>query len=232
MKKIRLVCGTRASREDFFKTSALGRSIAVYAHSPGIELQLFSANTSALSVIYNQAIEAALIDPAILVFIHDDVHLIDFYWQEKIRQSLERFDIVGLAGNIRRTGKQPSWAFILNDQGIPEWDKPENLSGIVGHGSGFPCTSLSVFGPPGQECKLLDGLMVIIDSQTLARHNLRFDPKFAFHFYDMDFCRQAEILGLHMGTWPICTVHESKGTAFGTEVWQQTYLEYLEKYST
>lgn len=80
MKKIRLVCGTRASREDFFKTSALGRSIAVYAHSPGIELQLFSANTSALSVIYNQAIEAALIDPAILVFIHDDVHLIDFYW--------------------------------------------------------------------------------------------------------------------------------------------------------
>jgi hypothetical protein len=45
----------------------------------------------------------------------------------------------------------------------------------------------------------------------------------------MDFCRQAELKGLRMGTWPISVVHESAG-AFNTPPWRTAYDCYLRKY--
>ncbi|MBN3854496.1 tetratricopeptide repeat protein [Paraburkholderia sp. Ac-20340] len=224
-KPIRLVCGTRSSRERFSSDTALGRSLKLYAQLPGIELQLFDSNTRGLPSIYNAAIEDAKQNPAILVFVHDDIWLQDLFWNERIRESLARFDVVGLAGNLRRVARQPSWAF------TPElkWDERRYLSGTVGHGKGFPCDIASNFGPSGQECKLLDGLMLIADSDTLSRSDLRFDEQFKFHFYDLDFCRGAELKGLRMGTWPISVVHESGG-AFGTPSWREGYAQYLSKY--
>jgi hypothetical protein len=57
-----------------------------------------------LPTVYNHAIEAALVQPAILVFVHDDVYLCDFFWPERVREAVERFDVVGVAGTrLRRT---------------------------------------------------------------------------------------------------------------------------------
>jgi hypothetical protein len=42
--------------------------------------------------------------------------------------------------------------------------------------------------------------MLAARSNTLAEKGLRFDPLFDFHFYDLDFCRQAELRKLRMGT--------------------------------
>jgi hypothetical protein len=58
---------------------------------------------------------------------------------------------------------------------------------------------------------------------------VRFDPRFTFHFYDMDFCRSCERAGLSMGTWPIAITHRSTG-AFGSPAWQAGYAEYLAKW--
>ncbi|MCX5541451.1 tetratricopeptide repeat protein [Paraburkholderia sp. CNPSo 3076] len=223
-KPIRLVCGTRSSREEFATATALGRSLNLYAHLANVELQLFDSNTRGLPSIYNAAIDDAKQNPAVLVFIHDDVWLNDFFWTERIRESLVRFDVVGLAGNRRRMPRQPSWAFTPDMQ----WDERQHLSGIVGHGKGFPC-EVTNFGPSGQECKLLDGLLMVADSDTLSRSGLRFDEQFKFHFYDLDFCRAAELKGLSMGTWPIGVVHESGG-AFSTPSWTEGYEQYLRKY--
>jgi GT2 family glycosyltransferase len=88
---------------------------------------------------------------------------------------------------------------------------------------------VSYFGPSGVECKLLDGLMLVADSTRLVEAGVRFDEQFDFHFYDMDFCRQAELKGLRMGTWPISVVHESAG-AFNTPPWRAGYERYLRKY--
>ena len=71
--------------------------------------------------------------------------------------------------------------------------------------------------------------MLVADSAVLLRKNVRFDPTFTFHFYDMDFCRQAELCGLSMGTWAISVIHESGG-AFGTDAWKKSYAKYMEKY--
>lgn len=224
--KIRLVCATRFSQEDFFKKAALGRSFLLYkAVIPALEIYVFPDNTKGLPVIYNEAIEHAAHNPAILVFVHDDVHLNDFYWCNHLRSALLSFDIVGTVGNKRRSPKQASW-FFLNDSFLR--DDVQYLSGIVGHGKGFPMKNISVYGEPGQECKLLDGLLLAVNSQTLIDHQLRFDPQFEFHFYDMDFCRQAELKGLKMGTCHVSVIHESEGDF--NETWKKTYQQYLAKY--
>jgi GT2 family glycosyltransferase len=226
LPKIRLVCATRATREAFLTDTALGRSCKVYGFLSVLEVRLFAENRAGLPSVYNQAIREAKDKPALLVFIHDDVHLVDFYWSDHLISGLQSYQILGVAGNKRRVPRQPAWAFV-DDKFT--WDARENLSGIVGHGTGFPCQNLSVFGPPNQQVKTLDGVMLAAHSETLHQHQLFFDERFDFHFYDVDFCRQAEAKQLSMGTYPISLVHESGG-AFGTPAWRAAYQKYLEKW--
>lgn len=223
--KFRIVCATRVPGEQFFTNTALGRCLTIYQYSL-CEVRLFASNTRGLPSVYNIALKEAATDPAVLIFVHDDIHLCDFFWPNHIMQGLKRFDILGLAGNRRRVPRQPSWNFI--DEKFT-WDDPGNLSGVVGHGTGFPPQHFSFFGPPCQEVKLLDGLMLVARSETLLAREIAFDERFDFHFYDMDFCRQAELKGLRLGTWSISAVHESGG-GFGGERWTTAYAAYLEKW--
>jgi GT2 family glycosyltransferase len=190
-------------------------------------MQIFDDNVRGLADIYNKAIDDAECNPALLMFVHDDVHICDFFWMEKIYDAIQQYDIVGLAGNRRRLAGQRAWAFVAGASWI--WDNPEFLSGAVGHGKGFPCEKITIFGRSKQECKLLDGVMLVADSKCLIEHEVRFDEQFKFHFYDMDFCRQAELKGLRMGTWPISIIHESVGK-YDTEAWLESCRAYLNKY--
>ena len=226
MKPIRLVCATRQDPDKFMDGTALGRSLKNFSPQPEPQLQLFGSNTRGLPEIYNIALKVAEQDPAILVFLHDDLFLSDFFWMDRIYEGLKTFDVIGLAGNTRRLPKQPAWAFATPDL---KWDERRFLSGTVGHGQGFPCKNVSIFGPSKQECKLMDGLFLAADSEVLNKRGVRFDEQFAFHFYDMDFCRQVEQKGLRMGTWPIAVVHESGGN-FKSPVWREGYVKYLQKY--
>lgn len=223
--KIKLVVATRESEHNFFSKTATGRSLA-FNQLPFLELKLFSNNSKGLPLIYNHAIRECAQNPATIVFAHDDLHILDYFWCNRIKEGLSKFDIIGLAGNKRRVSKQPSWAFIDNKF---TWDAKENLSGVVGHGRGYPPSSLSVFGTPRQKVKLLDGLLLAAESRSLLKNNLYFDEKFDFHFYDLDFCRQAEEKGLSSGTWDLSLIHESGGS-FGSEVWHIAYQRYLEKW--
>jgi hypothetical protein len=223
--KFRFVCATRETREQFATKTALGRSLSLCNYS-NMEVRLFPGNSAGLPTLYNLALREAATDPAILIFAHDDMYLCDFFWPSTFLAGLAVFDILGLAGNKRRVPSQPAWAFVDTDL---RWDHAENLSGIVGHGAGFPPSKVAIYGPPCQEVKLLDGLMLIVRSETLLSSGIRFDERFDFHFYDMDFCRQAELRKLRMGTWPITAVHESLGV-FGTPQWQAAYKRYLEKW--
>lgn len=210
------------------EATALGRSLKSFAPQPEPQLQLFGSNTLGLPTVYNIALSVAEQEPAILVFVHDDIYLCDFFWMERLYEGLQQFDVIGLAGNTRRVPKQPAWAFATATPKLL-WDERRFLSGTVGHGKGVPCNNISIFGPAKQECKLMDGLFLAADSEVLNARGVRFDEQFAFHFYDMDFCRQAEQKGLRMGTWPISVVHESGGN-FNSPSWREGYAKYLEKY--
>jgi hypothetical protein len=221
----RLVVATREDTEGFFARCATGRSIATYA-LPDVDLRLYPRNGAGLPDVYNQEIERARSDPAILVFIHDDVHICDFWWLTQLRAGLARFQLVGLCGNRRRVPRQPAWAF-LDTAGT--WDSHENLSGVIAHGSGIPARSLAVYGPSCQPVKLLDGLLLAARSDTFIEHGIRFEPALPFHFYDLDLCRQWETKALTMGTWSVSVVHESGG-AYASEAWIAAYKTYLEKW--
>ena len=224
-ERIRLVCATRADREGFFSSAALGRSLTV--HRPAaVELRLFPRNTRGLPAVYNTAIAEAADDDVVLLFIHDDLHLCDYHWADRLREGLGQFDVVGLAGNRRRLPRQTGWAF-SGEKMTP--DTRDHMSGTVGHGTGYPPETVDVFGPTRQSVKVLDGLFLAARSTTLRAKSLRFDERFDFHFYDLDFCRQAEQAGLTMGTWPISVVHESHG-GYASEGWQRGYGAYIAKW--
>jgi hypothetical protein len=225
--KIRFVCATRATQEDFFAKTALGRSLTLLARVVSVDIRLFPSNSTGLPVLYNTALREAVQDPAILIFAHDDIHICDFFWASSIVGGLQHFDILGLAGTRRRLPRQPAWLFTDTDM----TRDAEYLSGVVGHGTGFPPEDITVFGPPFQEVKLLDGVMLVARSETLLSKGISFDERFDFHFYDMDFCRQAELQNLRMGTWSISVIHESAGT-FGSPAWHAAYRRYLEKWGS
>ena len=225
--KIRFVCATREHRESFLTNTALGQSLALYSWLR-IEVKLTENNTIGLPHIYNRAINEAKLSPAILVFIHDDVYLVDFYWTSRIAEALQQFQIIGVAGNRRRVPGQPTWVQIDQDF---TWDSSENLSGTVGHGNGFPCNSLNFYGESMAQVKLLDGLLLAAHSQTLIDNQIYFDERFDFHFYDLDFCRQAEAKGLTMGTYPISVIHASEGNP-ATPAWRDAYAKYMEKWKS
>jgi GT2 family glycosyltransferase len=72
-------------------------------------------------------------------------------------------------------------------------------------------TELNKFGPWPADCELLDGVFMAARVAMLRRTGLRFDERFDFHFYDLDFSRAARQCGLKIGTWPIHVLHASKG---------------------
>ena len=226
--KFRFVCASRESADAFLEKTALGRSLSTYLRIPNIELRLFPDNRLGLPRVYNEALREAARNPAILMFIHDDVHLCDFFWPVHIINGLRTFDVIGLAGNKRRVPRQPSW-YYLDDQF--HRDDSQFLSGVVAHGKSYPPENVSMYGAPCQEVKLLDGLLLATRSETLLSKGIEFDERFDFHFYDLDFCRQAESKRLRMGTWTVSVIHQSGG-AFGTPLWQAGYAKYLEKWQS
>lgn len=221
--KIRFVVATKKNKDHFFDDTLLGRSLRLYE---GIyELDLYDCNNRGLPEVYNKSIVKSQFDPAILVFAHDDVYLMNFWWSVQVREALGSFDIVGVAGNQRRLPHQPTW--LHSDMNLTI--DYEYISGCVAIGNEFSLPiRLSNAGPSFREVKLLDGLLLIAQSNTLLNNNLMFDERFMYHFYDMDFCRQAELCGLKLGTWGIPVIHASTGV--GDDRWRAGMCSYFEKW--
>ncbi len=221
--KIRFVVATRVSDDEFFLNTLTGKSLKMY-EGLGFELDLYHSNITGLPVVYNQSIEKAKSNPAILIFVHDDVFFLDFWWIKKIRDALKVFDIAGVAGNIRRLPGQPTWCHkdknFNYDDGF--------MSGAIGKGSGFPPDMLCVYGPSPLEVKLIDGVFIACHSDTLLANNIYFDPLFDFHYYDLDFCRSAEIKNLKIGTVEISLIHESGGS--DSPDWKNSMTTYFNKW--
>jgi GT2 family glycosyltransferase len=226
MQKIVFVVASRQKREDFYTNTATGRSLSFYKF-PFVEVNLYAENSSSLSYIYNQSIEKYIDQDVVLVFAHDDLHILDFFWVRHLFEGLAVYDVIGIVGNRKRSPMQPSWAF-LDTQGT--WDTTENFSGVVGHGQKFPGNSLAIFGI-NSEVQLLDGLFLSVKSETLKRTGVRFDARFKFHFYDMDLCRSAIQAGLRLGTVPISLIHESGGN-FSSPTWIEGYGIYINKWGS
>jgi GT2 family glycosyltransferase len=218
----RLVVATRVSQERFHADTFMGRCLKNFAWRDALQLRLFANNRLGLPTVYNQAIKESRDHPATLVFVHDDVYMCDFYLPERLDEALEQIDIIGLAGCTARVRGQTSW-FRSED--------PAALSGMVSHGKTLNEAAVSVYGQPCQRCVYLDGLFLATRSESLHNTGVHFDERFNFHFYDLDFCRQAEQRGLTMATWPLSVIHQSDGITGGpTKLWNENCDRFLEKW--
>jgi len=222
---IEIISATRLPETEFWKKSALGLSLRRLKDDARLVARPAFANTRGLPEIYNARIDAPDAQD-LLVFVHDDVWIDDYLLAERVIEGLKAYDVIGVAGNRRRLPGQPAWAFV---DAKFTWDDKIHLSGAVAHGR-KPFGAVSFFGPSPADCELLDGVLLAARRSKLNAAGVRFDPRFEFHFYDMDFCRSARQKGLRLGTWPICITHQSGG-AFGAETWREKYRGYLEKWN-
>ena len=223
--QIEIITATRYSVADFQKKSALGQSLERLA-DPTIGVRLVIENKRGLPAVYNDGIAAAGAGN-ILVFMHDDVWIDDYFFAQRIIDGLAAYDLIGVAGNKRRNAAQPTWQFLDSDF-TP--DNPANLSGHVAHGQN-PLGEVSKYGSVPADCEILDGVLLAIKKSVLMEHDLRFDTRFDFHFYDLDFCREARENGLKLGTWPIAITHQSGG-AFGRGPWLEAFKTYIKKWGS
>jgi GT2 family glycosyltransferase len=221
---VEIVCATRLSKVDFHKSSALGISLQRLGYDRRLIAHVKYENKAGLPAVYNEAISAGN-SQNVLVFMHDDIWIDDFFFADRVIDGLQKYDVIGVAGNKRRVKNQPAWAFI--DLKFTHDDR-SNLSGSVAHGKN-PFGPVSFFGPVPADCELLDGVLIAAKRATLISHGVRFDPQFDFHFYDMDFCRSARAMGLRLGTAAVCLTHQSMG-AFGTSAWAKNYFNYIRKW--
>lgn len=222
---IEIVSATRLTQQEFLAKSALGLSLGRLRKDKRVRAAVAFSNTRGLPEVYNSRI-AAPDGHDILVFIHDDVWIDDYFLPERVLEGLAAYDVIGVAGNRRRVSGQTAWAFIDEKR---TWDTRANLSGRIAHGKN-PFGKISDYGDAvSAECELLDGVFLAARRARLREKGVLFDRRFDFHFYDMDFCRSARQQGLRLGTWPICLTHQSGGD-FSTEAWKEKYRLYREKW--
>lgn len=225
---IEIVSATLKTPDEFWNQSALGLSLKRLQQDKRLIAHIQYQNRLGLPEIYNRRIVSD--DAAdILVFVHDDVWIDDYFLVDRIIEGLQRFDVIGVAGNVRRQPYQPGWAFVQTDAGM-KVDAEENFSGSVAHGE-EAFGKINFYGATPAECELLDGLFLAASKSALRQNDVAFDPRFNFHFYDMDFCRSAKDLGLKIGTWPICLTHKSGG-AFESKDWESGRMLYFDKWGS
>ena len=221
---IEIVSGTRLSKEEFWEKSALGISLNRISFDTRLVPHIFFSNRRGLPDIYNERIESND-GHAVLVFVHDDVWIDDFFLADHVMEGLEEYDIIGVAGNRRRINHQPAWAFVDDNF---TWDERSNLTGCVAHGK-HPFGTISFYGSVPASCELLDGVFLAAKKSVLIASGILFDPMFNFHFYDMDFCRSARKRGLKLGTWSIPLTHQSGGS-FNSDPWLEKRNVYRKKW--
>lgn len=227
-----VVTATRHAAEDFYAQTALGRSVQrLRQHGASIRLLAVCNNDQALAHAYNRVLSSAHIHD-LVVFVHDDVTLHDWHLGIHLNAALQHYDLVGVAGSKTLNPHQPSWAF---PERVGVWGPKETLLGSVGHhtldqpSGSSKFHGLTRYGSPKGSATLLDGVFMAAKVKSLVEGGVRFDPRFAFHFYDLDICRQALAASLVPGVWPLAITHHSGGQ-FQTPSWQQAYEQYLQKW--
>jgi GT2 family glycosyltransferase len=170
----------------------------------GIDCWEFAENnTLGLPVRYNRFLDERAGKDAIAVLAHDDLSIEDVFVRDKLCAGAESFAVQGLAGAVSLDLEQ------LAPQTMWTRAPREHLSGAVEHSLPNGMSFWSSYGPVPRRCVVLDGVLLAIDLARIG--NVRFDERFSFHFYDLDFCLAAQQSSLAIGTVNVHAHHHSAG---------------------
>lgn len=142
----------------------------------------------------------------IVVFMHDDVTILDPLFEKKLKLVFNKFPSVAIAGVIGTK--------VLTDAG--GWwicNRPAETFGHImqGHPDGSEHHMIDSIG----FCKdmiSIDGCLFAVRAELLLSGTLKFDHRYdGYHFYDADMCVQAKALGYDVAVADILIKHESEG---------------------
>ena len=177
-------------------------------------------NKASLPKIYNTWINE---EESITVLLHDDVFIRDSKWIEKVKEGLEKYDVIGLAGGKNPTITQPCLWHIM----CPQDTHSGKVSHVTDDGKG---TFVTYFGKHGRVL-ILDGLFLAFKTKKLYDAGVKFDetnPCIA-HFYDIDFSLTCNSKKLKLGTVDIDVVHNSHGLRGYTDEWLSGQAWFMQK---
>ena len=217
---LRLISASRLDDAAFPAQSLLGQSLQHPAHAD-LPRTIHTCNSTGLPELYNQALQ--ICSEEILLFCHDDLALPPVPLEPLLRPQLDRFAIAGLCGNSRDQGHL-SWHWRPNGKG---WDFPY-LRGAISSIAGS-YKRKDVWGTSNTPVQLIDGVLIAVQRQQLLDHGVGFDPRFRFHFYDLDLCRNARRQGLSIGVIRLDCIHASCGD-YGSAAWRQEAERFCEKW--
>lgn len=225
IKDIHIICATPLSADDFWQTAPLANFLGKIdvEEDSRISYVIYYNNIIGLAKIYNKEITKKNKDK-IVVFVHDDVDIQDFYLVEKLNTAIVDFDVIGLAGGKNINLKSPALWHIMTERST--W------SGAVGHIFADKSIAVSSFGPAPRRCLLIDGLFIAINTEKVLETGVKFDPQYDFHFYDLDFALSANAAKLKIGTAPIWVIHAGLGDSYKSEEWKTKETSFLEKWAT
>jgi hypothetical protein len=214
MRDLFFVSATREAKEDtplWISLQALGIR----------DCHFFEHNRRGLPECYNEYLDRLAGSDGILVLAHADVTVSDVFVREKVNQALTVFHIAGVVGSscfdFHRPTPHYAWQI---------WPQ-EHLSGAVECGIDRRETVWCVFGATPRRCVLLDGMFLAIDLREIG--DVRFDPRFPFHLYDIDFCVSAHLAQRTMGTTNVYLQHFSAGH-YESEPYRQAMREFRAKW--
>jgi hypothetical protein len=179
-------------------------------------------------VKYNQCITAlineGLKNDDIVLFVHEDVKLLDPNFVSKLELMFSEKKDVGLVGVVGVTELSENCRW---------WDnKPDKLKGHIIQENGQQAYHM-VKGMVGYSDDLVavDGLCFAVRADLLLG-GLRFDDTFkGFHFYDLDICCQILSMGHKIAIADILVLHKSIGDISKSEGWMENKDKFFKKWS-
>lgn len=158
---------------------------------------------------------------AILIFCHDDIEIVSPDFNRKIRNHLEHYDMIGVAG----TSRLANFEWSLSGQ--------PHIHGVVTHvdqsTNGYVLVVLGAEEPLTGGIEALDGLFIATKKEVWE--NVRFDEETfdGFHGYDLDFTFAAHLAGFRIAVCSdIGIIHQSIGKH--DDNWHKYRSQFMDKY--
>lgn len=184
-------------------------------------------NTAGLSKNYNKIIDKLSKEYDHILFVHDDVFVDDFNICNKLIKAHKLYDIVGLAGGINPTIKNPAlWHLMCGGF------HGGNLRGAVAHYANNDQLFMTNFGMTPDRVAVLDGLFLSVCTKAVLKTGWRFNENYTFHHYDIASCLDANKKKLRLGVYPIWVIHRSPGLLNPSDkLFVDSQTKFLEEYS-
>ena len=151
-------------------------------------------------------------DDDIICFIHEDVKILDQYFEEKLNYIFKEKPNVGLCGVIGTNELLENGSWWINSK--------EKKFGHIIQENGkkiyhFLEKNVGYF----EDMVIVDGLFLAIRGELINK-GLRFNESFkSFHLYDLTICFQVLEMGYKIACVDILLQHKSPGLGFLTKEW-------------